>query len=173
MVRRTLLGVAAALVLLSLGVVWSSTPGTGGFLSPGSTTLTNRFNVGTGDLELVPQYTPGFYLPGSVGTSTAGYASDARVALVPALGAFGWALARPSRRARRATALAAYALVALALWGIGQGLVQGPIVAVGAAALAFSSIRGQPKVQASSPSPADDAGAVVGPAQPSPAGSSF
>lgn len=171
--RRSRLWVASALVLLSLGVTWATTSGTSGFLSPGTTILTNQFNAGTGDLDLVPQYAPGFYVSGSPGTAIAGYASDARVGLVAALVALGWALARPSQRTRRATLAAAGVLVACALWGIGQGLVQGPILALGAAALALGAARGHPMVPAPSGAPDDDVGTVADTALPSPAGSSF
>ncbi|MGI8711366.1 MAG: hypothetical protein ACR2LA_10270 [Acidimicrobiales bacterium] len=142
MTRVRLLLVASALsAVVALGVTWTLSPGDAGFLSPGSTTLTNQYNPVTGGLDLVPQYNPGFYIVGSPGLASAGYADDVRVGLVPATGMLVTAALWPSRRTRRATVVAAAALVLCALWGIGHGLVQGPLLAAGAAALAAFAVR--------------------------------
>ena len=140
--RVRLLLVASALsAVVALGVTWTLSPGDAGFLSPGSTTLTNQYNPVTGGLDLVPQYNPGFYIVGSPGLASAGYADDVRVGLVPAAAVLVTAALWPSRRTRRATVVAAAALVLCALWGIGHGLVQGPLLAAGAAALASFAVR--------------------------------
>lgn len=142
MVRvRVLLGGAALLVALSLGVTWSVAPGDAGVLSPGTTTLTNQYNPYTGYLDLVPQYNPGFYFPGSPGRASTGYADDVRIGLVPAFALLVAAALRPSRRTRRATVIGVAALAVCALWGFGHGLVRGPLLAAAAAALALATVR--------------------------------
>lgn len=138
---RALVGGAALLAALSLGVTWSVAPGDAGVLTPGTTTLTNQFNPSTGELDLVPQFNPGFYFPGSPGSASTGYADDVRIGLVPAAAVLIAAALWPSRRTRRATAVATAALVICALWGFGHGLVRGPLLAAAAAALALAAVR--------------------------------
>lgn len=160
-----MLAAAAACVVLSLGVTWSSDPGTAGIVTPGTTVLTNQYNPFTGYLDLVPQYQMGFYLPGAPGTASSGYADDVRVGLVPALAALGWALVRPSPTRRRLTLVAALALAVCAAWGFGHGLVRGPLLALVAAGLALAAHRSNRR-RGRSPTTLDAAGypGSVGPA---------
>lgn len=144
MTPRVRLGLALGAVLLALGVAWTTTSGTAGYLTPGVTSVTNQVNLATGELDLVTQYTPGFYMAGTQGSPVPGYQAEVRVALVPAALVLGWALLQPSTRSRSAGRVVAVLLAACALWGVGHGLVRGPALALLAAALTVSVLRRQP-----------------------------
>jgi len=130
--RRGLLLVAAALLLLSLGLPWATTAGTPGTLLPGGSIISVNPD-GSMRLELLPST----YVPGLSGVTVNGHEHTMRVT-----GAAGALLvATGVRRRRRPPAVAGLLVASLAVpiglvGGVGIGRVTYAL-AIGAAALSL------------------------------------
>ena len=132
MSERTLLLVAGALALLSLGLPWGNAPGLPGAAHPGGTTVVVNAD---GSIDL--RFDPSSYLPGLAGHTVSGASHAMRVT-----GAAGALLVVAGvRRAQRRLVVVGLAVAALALpiglsGGSGSGrAVYGLAIAIAALTL--------------------------------------
>lgn len=132
---RGALVLAAALVAVSLGLVWHATTATTGYQMPGYTSTTLTHNWYTGGLDLTPVYMPGYHTQGDPTDGARGFEAPVRLVLAPALAALVWVVARPTPIARRTARCAAYGLVVCALIAVSDRYVVPMLVSSGSAAL--------------------------------------
>ena len=128
--RRGLLVIAAAVMLVALGLSWGATPYVPGTLLPGQ--FTSRIGLNG---ELITEFTPGTYLPGIGGADVNGFETAARVSA--AAGAL--LLAVGIRRRSRGLVLAGTGVALLgAFIGLDGGLRAGQLAYLLAVVLAFA-----------------------------------
>lgn len=134
------LALAAALALVSLGLVWRVDAGTPGMFM-GGLQLTNQYNPYTGNLDLVTQYNPiSNYLPGSPGAVVYGNQVPMRVVLVPAAVALLVASRLRGRAGRRLARLAVIGLTVATAFALAERATSPAIACAVAVALAGSTL---------------------------------
>lgn len=129
--------VALGLVVLSMGLGWTSNRSATGYLSGGYTTSGLTIDI-FGDLVMTTNYMPGYFIEGDPLQATRGFESDMRIVLVPAAFTLAWTLKRRGVVPRKAFTATAIVLGIVGLWGLSGGIVQGPLVAAAAALLVWS-----------------------------------
>ncbi|QXC62984.1 hypothetical protein KSP35_09460 [Aquihabitans sp. G128] len=131
--------VAAGLVVFSLGLGWAATAGSTGYTSPGYVMPGLCTSTYDGYLDCSPgTYQVGYYIPGTPAGAARGYEADARIALVPAAIALGWASRRRSRGSVLAVQASSAALAFVSVRAAVDGQTAGALVGLLAAALAAS-----------------------------------
>ena len=132
---------AAALVAVSLGLVWHATLATTGYQTPGLSSTTLQHNWYTGGLDLVPTYMPGYFVAGDPTEGARGFEAPVRLVLVPALALLVWVIFQPSPTARRLARHAAHGLLVCSLIAVSDRYVVPMLVSAASGLLVLWALR--------------------------------